>query len=48
VSLARLWHDQDRNIDARHPLSPIYAWFTEGFDCADLRPAKLLLGELSH
>jgi DNA-binding winged helix-turn-helix (wHTH) protein/predicted ATPase len=47
VSLARLWRDQDRNSDAHHLLSPIYAWFTEGFDCADLKAAKLLLDELS-
>jgi predicted ATPase len=48
VSLARLWRDQDRKSDAYHLLSPIYAWFTEGFDCADLKAAKLLLEELSH
>jgi DNA-binding winged helix-turn-helix (wHTH) protein/predicted ATPase len=47
VSLARLWRDQDRNSDAHHLLSPIYAWFTEGFDCADLKAAKLLLDKLS-
>jgi class 3 adenylate cyclase/predicted ATPase len=47
VNLARLWHDQGRNTDARHLLSPIYAWFTEGFDSADLKGAKLLLDELS-
>jgi predicted ATPase len=46
VSLARLWRDQERNSDAHHLLSPIYAWFTEGFDCADLKAAKLLLDEL--
>jgi predicted ATPase len=48
VSLARLWRDQDRNTDAHHMLAPIYGWFTEGFDCADLKAAKLLLEELSH
>jgi len=48
VSLARLWRDQDRKCDAHHLLSPIYAWFTEGFDCADLTAAKVLLKELSH
>ena len=47
VSLAGLWRDQDRNSDAHRLLSPIYAWFTEGFDCADLKAAKLLLDELS-
>jgi predicted ATPase len=28
-------------------LAPIYGWFTEGFDTADLREAKALLDELS-
>jgi predicted ATPase len=28
-------------------LAPIYGWFTEGFDTADLREAKALLEELS-
>jgi len=27
-------------------LSEIYNWFTEGFDTADLKDAKALLGEL--
>ena len=48
VSLARLWGGQDRKSDAHHLLGPIYAWFTEGFGCADLKAAKLLLEELSH
>jgi hypothetical protein len=28
-------------------LAKIYNWFTEGFDTADLKDAKLLLDELS-
>jgi len=32
---------------ARKMLAEIYAWFTEGFDTADLRDAKALLDELS-
>jgi predicted ATPase len=47
VSLARLWRDQGRNTDAHHLLSPIYAWFTEGFGSADLKAARLLLDDLS-
>ncbi len=27
-------------------LEPVYAWFTEGFDTADLQDAKALLDEL--
>jgi predicted ATPase len=48
VSLAHLWRDQDRKSDAHHLLSPIYAWFTEGFECADLKAANSLLEDLSH
>jgi hypothetical protein len=29
-------------------LAEIYAWFTEGFDTADLKDAKALLDELSR
>ena len=46
VSLARLWRDQGRNAVAHHLLSPIYAWFTEGFGSADMKVARLLLDEL--
>jgi hypothetical protein len=27
-------------------LAPVYGWFTEGFDTADLKEAKELLNEL--
>ena len=47
VSLARLWRDQGKRSEARDLLSPIYHWFTEGFDAPDLRDAKALLDELS-
>jgi predicted ATPase len=47
ISLARLWRDQGRNADAHHLLSPIYAWFSEGFGSADLKVARLLLDELN-
>jgi predicted ATPase len=47
VSLARLWHEQDRQADARDLLARVYGWFTEGFDTADLKHAKALLDELS-
>ena len=32
--------------DAHDLLSPVYAWFTEGFDTADLKQAKALLDAL--
>jgi predicted ATPase len=45
ISLSRLWQ-QDRRDDACELLAPIYDWFTEGFDTADLQEAKALLEEL--
>jgi predicted ATPase len=45
--LAHLWRDQGKRADARDLLTPVYAWFTEGFDTADLKDAKALLGDLS-
>ena len=46
TSLARLWQSQDKRQDADNLLAPVYAWFTEGFDTADLQDAKALLEEL--
>jgi hypothetical protein len=46
MSLARLWGEQGRQGEARDLLAPIYGWFTEGFDTADLKAAKALLAEL--
>ena len=46
MSLARLWQQQGRRAEAYELLAPIYGWFTEGFDTADLQEAKALLGEL--
>jgi predicted ATPase len=46
MSLARLWQQQGRRAEAQALLAPIYAWFTEGFDTADLQEAKALLAEL--
>jgi predicted ATPase len=46
MSLARLWRDQGKVLQARELLAPIYGWFTEGFDTRDLKEAKALLEEL--
>ena len=46
MSLSRLWQHQDKRDEARELLAPIYGWFTEGFDTADLQEAKALLDEL--
>ncbi len=45
TSLARLWRDQGKHAEARVLLAPVYGWFTEGFDTADLKDAKALLEE---
>jgi predicted ATPase len=47
TSLARLWRDQGNRDAARKLLAPVYDWFTEGFDTADLKDAKELLNELA-
>ena len=46
MSLSRLWQQQGRRAEARDLLAPIYGWFTEGFDTADLQDAQALLAEL--
>ena len=46
VSFARLRRDQGRHAEARDLLSPVYGWFTEGFDMPDLKEAKALLDTL--
>ncbi len=48
MSLARLWQDQGKRNEARELLAPIYGWFTEGIDTADLQDAKALLVEVSE
>jgi predicted ATPase len=45
MSLSRLWQRHGKLQEARELLAPIYAWFTEGFDTADLQEAKALLEE---
>jgi predicted ATPase len=47
MSLSRLWHQQGKRKEAHDLLAEVYAWFTEGFDTADLRDAKALLEELA-
>jgi tetratricopeptide (TPR) repeat protein len=47
IDLAWLWRDQGRRSEAHGLLAPVYSWFTEGFDTADLKDARALLDELS-
>src|SRR5262249_40034563 len=46
MSLARLWQQQGKRAVAHDLLAPIYGWFTEGFDTADLQEARALLEAL--
>jgi predicted ATPase/class 3 adenylate cyclase/DNA-binding winged helix-turn-helix (wHTH) protein len=46
MSLSRLWQHQGKRAEAHDLLAPIYGWFTEGFDTADLQEAKALLEDL--
>ncbi len=47
MSMARLWRNQGKPQQARELLTPVYGWFTEGFDTLDLKEAKALLKELA-
>ena len=47
LSLARVWSDLGRRVQARDLLAPVYDWFKEGFGTADLLAAKAFLDELS-
>ena len=47
MSLSRLWQQQGKRDEARELLAPVYGWFTEGFDTADLQEARTLLEELA-
>ena len=48
MSLTRLRLQQGKTNEGHALLAPVYAWFTEGFDTADLMDAKALLSELSE
>jgi predicted ATPase len=47
MSLSRLWQQHGQRTDAYQLLAPIYGWFTEGLDTADLQDAKALLDALA-
>jgi predicted ATPase len=47
TSLARLWQSQGKRQEAYDLLTPIYGWFTEGFDTADLQDVRTLLETLA-
>jgi predicted ATPase len=47
TALARLWAERGERQKAHDLLAPVYDWFTEGFDTADLKDAKALLDQLA-
>jgi predicted ATPase len=47
MSLTRLWQQQGKRAEAQALLAPVYGWFTEGFDTADLQEARALLDALT-
>jgi predicted ATPase len=47
MSLSRLWQRQGKRAEAYELLAPIYSWFSEGFDTADIQDARALLDELA-
>ncbi len=48
MSRAHRWTKRNRGhaTDALDVLAPVYGWFTERFDTADLKEAKALLDEI--
>jgi hypothetical protein len=40
MSGIELWRDQGKQKEVRELLTPVYSWFTEGFDPRDLKDAK--------
>ena len=47
MSFSRVLQAQGRRNEARSLLAPIYTWFTEGLDTADLQQAKALLDQVN-
>jgi predicted ATPase len=46
TSLARLWQEQHRSVEAHAILAPVYGWFKEGLDTGSLRRAEAVSEEL--
>jgi predicted ATPase len=46
MDLARLWYEDGKTSEARDLLAPIYDWFTEGFNTADLKAASSVVTTL--
>ncbi|MGI9520129.1 MAG: ATP-binding protein [Hyphomicrobiaceae bacterium] len=48
LGLARRWYERGRILEATSLLSPLYAWFTEGFETPDLKTANELILQLEQ
>jgi predicted ATPase len=46
LSLANVWRTQHRRDEARDLIEPVYRWFAEGAETADLRQAREVLDAL--
>jgi predicted ATPase len=47
MSLSQLWQRQGKQDEARQLLAGIYDWFTERFETADLKAARVMMEELA-
>jgi hypothetical protein len=47
IPLGAAARDQGKRQQAHDLLTPVYGWFTEGFDTLDLKEAKALLDQLA-
>ena len=47
VALSRVYSEQGMQLRAHEVLAPVFDWFVEGFETADLAQAKALLNNLS-
>ena len=46
MHLSSLWHQQGNSHAAKQLLTPIYHWFKEGFETADLQESAVILKTL--
>jgi predicted ATPase len=47
TSLARVWSESGKSVEAHDLLAAVYGRFTEGFDTPDMKQAKVLLDKLA-
>jgi predicted ATPase len=48
ADLVAVWQQQNKRQKGHDLLAPVYSWFTEGFDTADLQEAKAFLEALKR